>query len=564
MIAPRCTAAALALTLFACEHQAPMSANNSFGMPPGTVSGGTGAPSGVGPTAGGTTATPGGTVAGRGTTGPVPSTGGATATTPAAGSGTPGTAGPTTTAGTGAPQGGAAAAPQSGGGYIVSGNWKGYAWTGVTGMGSTIMPMDFTGIAAGAPLCVMGSVAVTTDYSAVGMLGVNLNQAATMNAPQMTVAPTGSGLMIDITNTGTSQLRVQVQSPDGDMNPEHRWCAPLAGKGGLMPWTSFNTKCWDNSGTAYAMEPLSTLIVSVPGGITAPIPFNFCLNSVGESPDAKPPAMGAAGSGAGAAGSGAGAAGSTATGTAGSTAPPSPGNPGMGSGMFTGNFDWHNVTRDGRDYIVQNNVWGGGGTQTMTYNGTSFEITARTVNNPTTGQPGSYPSVFIGSNNGHTTNGSNLPKQVSALGSVETSWSHNGSASVSGTYNAAYDVWFSTGAGGDSGAPSGGYLMVWLYKTAGVQPLGNTIAQSGATIPGVEGTWDVWIGQQMGKPCISYVRSQPSTSITYDLNKFIQDAVKRPEKPIQASWYLTNVFAGFEIWSGGTGLKTNSFSAVVQ
>jgi Glycosyl hydrolase family 12 len=123
--------------------------------------------------------------------------------------------------------------------------------------------------------------------------------------------------------------------------------------------------------------------------------------------------------------------------------------------------------------------------------------------------------------------------------------------------------WFSTNAGGDSGAPSGGYLMVWLYKTANVQPLGNTIAQSGATIPGVEGTWDVWIGQQMGKPCISYVRTQTLASINYDLNAFIQDAVKRSEKPIQASWYLTNVFAGFEIWAGGMGLKTNEFSAVV-
>ena len=68
----------------------------------------------------------------------------------------------------------------------------------------------------------------------------------------------------------------------------------------------------------------------------------------------------------------------------------------------------------------------------------------------------------------------------------------------------------------------------------------------------------------MGHPCISYVRSQATTSISFDLNKFIQDAVKRPEKPIQSSWYLTNVFAGFEIWSGGTGLKTTDFSAIVQ
>jgi Glycosyl hydrolase family 12 len=320
-----------------------------------------------------------------------------------------------------------------------------------------------------------------------------------------------------------------------------------------MPWTAFNTKCWDNSGTAYGKEPISSVSILVPGTNSAAVPFSFCLNNVGESADATG-GMPAAGTGAmPAAGTGGGAGMMSSS-----------GGPGMGMGMLSGQFDWHAVTRDGREYIVQNNVWGGSGSQALTYNGTSFEITAQSGNNPTTGAPASYPSVFIGSNNGHTSNGSGLPKQVSALASVKTSWSHNGSPSIGGTYNAAYDVWFSTNAGGDSGAPSGGYLMVWLYKTANVQPLGNTIAQSGATIPGVEGTWDVWIGQQMGKPCISYVRTQTLASINYDLNAFIQDAVKRPEKPIQSSWYLTNVFAGFEIWSGGTGLKTNEFSAVVQ
>jgi hypothetical protein len=453
------------------------------------------------------------------------------------------------TAGTGAGAAGGGA-PTSGGGYIVSGNFKGYAWTGVTGMASTIMPKDFAGLAAGAPLCVMGTVEASADYSAVGMLGVNLNQANTTDAPLMTVTPTGTGLMVDINNTGNSLLRVQVQTMDGDTNADHRWCAPVSGKGGLIPWATFNTKCWDNSGTAYAMEPISTAIVSVPSMMTTPVNFNFCLNSIGEAGATMMPA---AGSGAGAAGSGTGAAGMSA----------STGGPGTGMGTLTGQYDWHNVTKDGRDYIVQNNVWGGGA-QTIDYLGTTFTVTKHDGNNPTNGQPGSYPSVFIGSNNGHTTTGSNLPKQVSALASVQTTWANNAGSSIGGTYNAAYDVWFSTNAGGDPGAPSGGYLMVWLYKTANVQPLGNTIAQSGATIQGVDGTWDVWIGQQMGKPCISYVRTQQSNSITFDLNKFIQDATKRAEKPIQSAWYLTNVFAGFEIWTGGAGLKTTEFSAVVQ
>jgi hypothetical protein len=35
---------------------------------------------------------------------------------------------------------------------------------------------------------------------------------------------------------------------------------------------------------------------------------------------------------------------------------------------------------------------------------------------------------------------------------------------------------------------------------------------------------------------------------------------------IQNSWYLTDVFAGFEIWNGSNahGLKVDKFTAVVQ
>jgi len=48
----------------------------------------------------------------------------------------------------------------------------------------------------------------------------------------------------------------------------------------------------------------------------------------------------------------------------------------------------------------------------------------------------------------------------------------------------------------------------------------------------------------------------------------ITDAVGRncvgtTTKCLQSSWYLTNVFAGFEIWNGGHGMAVNSFNASV-
>jgi hypothetical protein len=245
-------------------------------------------------------------------------------------------------------------------------------------------------------------------------------------------------------------------------------------------------------------------------------------------------------------------------GTAGMPAtPPSGGNASKPISMVTDQYGYTSVSRDNKGYIVQNNVWGAGAQQTLTVQGTSFEVTLQTGSNSTSGAPVSYPSVFIGSNYDRVTLGSGLPKQVSALGKVETMWSQNAGSQM-GTYNASYDVWFSTNPQGDGQAPSGGYLMVWFYDPASAQPIGGP-KFTDVSIPGVMGTWDVWIGPNAGKPCISYVAKQAISSMTFDLNLFIQDAVKNRPNTIQAGWYLSNVFAGFEIWSGGVGLKTNDF-----
>jgi hypothetical protein len=509
--------------------------------------------------------------AGRGTS-PLTAAGSGGSTT--APSGSAGSSSTTTMPAAGSGGSGSASAGSDGGPYFVSGSWHGFAWTSASGMGSTIMPMDFSAVTPGMPRCVKGSVAATTDYSGVAMLGVNLNQGNSTGAMQMTVTPSKAGVQIDVMNNAMSPLRFQVQGLDGATNADDRWCAVVTGSGGFIPWSMFNTACWDGSGKAYYTEPISAAMLLVPGGTDAAVPIDFCLTSLSEA-DGAGGAMGAAagsgGSSAGGAGNGNGAAGSGGstgmmTGSAGSGSV----DPGMntGSGMLTDKYASAMVMRDGKNYVVQNNVWGADATQTLTYTGTTFEVTSQTGNTPSSGPnaigPVSYPSVFIGSNNNRTTQGSNLPIAISAIKSVKTAWSVK--TGVPGTYNAAYDVWFSTGSGGDPAAPSGGYLMVWFYKPSNAQPIGPQASAQGVTIPGVKGTWDVWIGPNTGnsnRPVISYVATSPIDSMEFDLNAFIQDALKRPNA-LQSSWYLTNVFAGFEIWSGGTGLKTTSFYATVE
>jgi hypothetical protein len=132
-------------------------------------------------------------------------------------------------------------------------------------------------------------------------------------------------------------------------------------------------------------------------------------------------------------------------------------------------------------------------------------------------------------------------------------------------WNSTYDVWFSTNPAGEPSAfaPSGGYLMVRLYDPPAAQPLGRVV-DTAVTIDGVEGSWDVWVGTNESKPCISYVRTEPSRSLSTDLAFFIRDAVNHRPSTISSEWYLSNVFIGFEIWQGGAGLETTSFCVTVN
>jgi len=235
-----------------------------------------------------------------------------------------------------------------------------------------------------------------------------------------------------------------------------------------------------------------------------------------------------------------------------------------GQGSLSGQYDTAHVTCNEQDYIVQNNAWGSSAGQTITYGlGTKFKVT---VQNGTGvgGAPSSFPSIFIGSNANHPTTGSGLPKQVSSLGTVQTSWTW-ASNGATGSYDATYDVWFSTSAAGDppsTTVPSAGYLMVWLYKPTDNQPNSNNTGNStaSATIGGKN--WNLWVGTSNNKPCYSYVAQTNLNSLSFDLNLFIQDAVGR--QYIQPTWGLTNVFAGFEIWNGGVGLETTDFAVTIN
>jgi cellulose 1,4-beta-cellobiosidase len=209
---------------------------------------------------------------------------------------------------------------------------------------------------------------------------------------------------------------------------------------------------------------------------------------------------------------------------------------------------------NGKAYVVQNNVWGASTAQTISVNDQTgaFTVTRSDHNNSTSGSPAAYPSIFKGTHWGDATTNSGMPIMVGNIGSVNSSWSIT---TASGSYNCAYDIWFNT-TSSTTGQPNGAEVMIWINHSGPPQPAGSKVGT--VTIAGA--TWDVWFSQMSWK-YIAYVRTSVTTSVNMDLKPFIQDCVSRGY--IQTGWYLLDVEAGFEIWQGGTGLASNSFSVTV-
>jgi Glycosyl hydrolase family 12/Cellulose binding domain len=211
----------------------------------------------------------------------------------------------------------------------------------------------------------------------------------------------------------------------------------------------------------------------------------------------------------------------------------------------------------GGSYTVANNEWGSGAAECITAGGNAaaFRVARSAIHNATSGAPGGYPSVYKGCHWGACTAGSGFPVQVARLrpGRVTTSWSTS-QPGGSSAYDVAYDIWFNQSAT-TNGQPNGAELMIWLNHHGSVQPFGSEIATN-VSVGGRR--YNIWFGKQ-GWNTISYTMASPATSVSnLGIGRLAADAVRRGY--IRKSWYLVDVEAGFELWQGGAGLTTNSFS----
>jgi hypothetical protein len=211
----------------------------------------------------------------------------------------------------------------------------------------------------------------------------------------------------------------------------------------------------------------------------------------------------------------------------------------------------------GKEYVIQANEWGGDFGQCIEVRGSSFTLTAGNFNRPVSGPPATYPSIFKGCHWGNCTAGSGMPIRVGEIGSATSNWSFT---LAPGVFNATYDVWFDTmPAPAGNGQPNRAELMIWLNRGGEARPSGSrvgTVVLSGAT-------WDVWVDTGFPWNLVSYTAQAPATSVSaLDIRAFAKDMVTRDL--LNDSDYMIAIEAGFEIWSGGIGLTSNTFNASVR
>ena len=216
---------------------------------------------------------------------------------------------------------------------------------------------------------------------------------------------------------------------------------------------------------------------------------------------------------------------------------------------------------EGGAYIVQNDEWNSTAAECITTDGhAQFTVASSAIREPASGDPGGYPSIYSGCSAGVCTAGNKMPIQVSRLksGMITSSWVTT--QPPDGAYDVAYDIWFNR-AHATSGAPDGGELMIWLAHRGGSQ-----IAPGGAPVAHVAiggYAYTIWLWTSAaGQDRISYVMDHPVRSVRdFDVSGVAADAARRGY--LSATSYLLNVQAGFEIWQGGRGLGTKSFSLSV-
>jgi len=171
-------------------------------------------------------------------------------------------------------------------------------------------------------------------------------------------------------------------------------------------------------------------------------------------------------------------------------------------------------------------------------------------------EPAAFPNIFYGCSWGICSPSARLPRRLSRLRNPVTSWYTAGRPQ--GRWDAAYDIWFARQRA-TGGQDRGAEIMLWL-RTDG---LGRPAAAHSLLIDRRRWQLEHWITRNPATgdhwPLIIFWMTHPRR---YVRHLALMPFFHRVEALglLHRSYWLTSVEAGFEVWRGGTGLRTTSFS----
>jgi cellulose 1,4-beta-cellobiosidase len=212
--------------------------------------------------------------------------------------------------------------------------------------------------------------------------------------------------------------------------------------------------------------------------------------------------------------------------------------------------------RFGTRFQIRNSYWRGQRRQCIHNSGDrdNFTITQRPGFDPA-GRVVAFPHIFRGCAWKICSPNAGIPIKVSAIGHLVTTWHTRENAP--GTWNAAYDIWFGKRRM-TTGQPTGAELMIWLNHHGRCCAL-----QHGAPKVWIDGRpfrLSHWIARHNGLSWhyIQFRMIHKTWHVDHlRLRPFIRRCVRLGL--IRPWWWMENVEAGFELWSGGQGLATTRF-----
>jgi xyloglucan-specific endo-beta-1,4-glucanase len=216
-------------------------------------------------------------------------------------------------------------------------------------------------------------------------------------------------------------------------------------------------------------------------------------------------------------------------------------------------------------YILQNNMFGAADDSTGTQNICNVGNAANAWSSQWTWAAGtgvtkSFPSIYLGWNQGTSMPDSGFPGLVAYQFQIPTSVKF--SVTGSGAYAVGYRVYFSPETSPDKPSAE---MQIWL-KYSGMTPKGKKV-YSNSAFKDPEETWDVWKGiGDDGWPVFTFVRTASTTSFSAKLQPFIY-CVYSTMKGFEKSWYTLGVqFGALVVQSNGAkgSLNVSEFSVATN